>query len=233
MKNAGSSRRNTAAGAVYPALRINDGYRMTAVEVDENGAPTGKSAALWPLPRVFWGPGNVNGWTLEPGEQRVDTLFVTRYIRFDEPGQYRLRVVNVDRHTGTAYSSGETIITLRQPTPEQARQVYEEMKRAPREAYRDSDMTILSGAADFETMHQPVYLEVLKTSHPATTWTHCRRWSGWNGGGQRRPRRPGRARAMDEQNWEFAPGLLRASEREPAVPELVRRGERRLGQTAS
>jgi hypothetical protein len=59
------------------------------------------------------------------------------------------------------YSSGETFLTLNEPTPQQAHTVFSRMKLAPREAYDDQKMAFLKDAADFETMHQAVYLPVL------------------------------------------------------------------------
>lgn len=172
MKNVGIAPAPYARGAIYPTLRLNDAYRMTAIPVDENGSPIGEAVPQWPKPQDFGGAYSLRPPTIDPGDRRVDTLFVTRYLRFDEPGRYRLTVENVGNHfngtivsghfSGTALSAGETIITLKQPTPEQARQVYEAKKLAPREAYRDGPMKFVAGAADFETMHQPVYLEVLR-----------------------------------------------------------------------
>jgi hypothetical protein len=70
---------------------------------------------------------------------------------------------DVDRfNPKKVYSSGEGYIVLKEPTPQQARQIFEQMKRAPRRAYDDSTMSFLPEAADFQAMHQPAYLPILK-----------------------------------------------------------------------
>src|SRR5262249_31109085 len=79
-----------------------------------------------------------------------------------EPGKYLLRIENFYPSEKKVFSVGETVITLKQPTPEEARGVYERMKKAPREAYDGNRMTFLGDAADFETMYHPVYLPILR-----------------------------------------------------------------------
>jgi beta-lactamase regulating signal transducer with metallopeptidase domain/WD40 repeat protein/HEAT repeat protein len=160
MTNQGDVDAPIAKGGFYSDLRINDGFRMSAVQVDENGKPIARPVANWPMPQNQGGP--VGGFQLKPGEKYSTTLFVTRYLRFVEPGRYRLRAENVDRlEPSTVYSTGETFLTLKQPTPDEARGVFERMKKAPRQAYDDNAMKFLPDAADFEAMHQPVYLSVL------------------------------------------------------------------------
>ncbi len=163
MTNDGMEEAPYGKGGFYPDLRINDGFRMSAVKVDENGKPIGEPVTTWPMPQNFGGP--VGGFKLKPGEKFSTTLFVTRYLKFLEPGRYRLRVENVNRleeEPKNSYSSGETYLTLKQPTPEEARRVFEQMKQAPQQAYDDNAMTFLPGAADFQAMHQPIYLPILK-----------------------------------------------------------------------
>jgi beta-lactamase regulating signal transducer with metallopeptidase domain len=148
-------------GGLYPDLRINDGFRMSAVRVDESGKPVGGPVANWPMPHNEGG--KAGGFQLTPGETYSTTLFVTRYLRFQESGRYRLRVENLDRlNPSTVYSTGETMITLRQPTFEEARGVFERMKKAPRQAYDDNAMKFLADAADFQAMHHIVYLPILQ-----------------------------------------------------------------------
>ena len=147
-------------GAFFPTLRMNDGFRMSAVKVDETGKALGPPVDQWPFPENFGGP--VGGFTLKPDECRTTTLFVTRYIRFLEPGRYRLQIENQDRGQQAVHAAGETLLTLKQPSLEEARGVYRAMKRAPRKAYDDNAMKFLRDAADFETMHQSIYLAVLK-----------------------------------------------------------------------
>jgi hypothetical protein len=160
MTNVGQEPVPYESGAIYPTLRINDGYRLTAVRVDENDKAIGEPVRNWTPPEYHGGPlGNA---TLKPGERHRTTLFVTRIVKFADPGRYRLRIENIDRHQQAVYSAGETILTLLAPTPEQARGVYLKMKQAPRDAYDDGQMQFSGDAADFETMHQPVYLPILR-----------------------------------------------------------------------
>ena len=160
MTNPGQQPLPYGRGAYYPALRWNDGFRMSAVKIDETGKPIGKPVANWPAPENHGGP--VGSWELKPGEKYTESLFVTRVVRFMEPGRYRLRIENVSRDNQTVFSAGEAILTFKAPTVAQARDVYEAMKRAPRNAYDDNAMKFLVGAADFETMHQPVYVPILR-----------------------------------------------------------------------
>ncbi len=163
MTNDGTEEAPYGKGGFYPDLRINDGFRMSAVKVDESGKPIGEPVGTWPMPQNFGG--KVGGFKLKPGEKFSTTLFVTRYLQFLEPGRYRLRVSNVDRlehEPKSSYSSGETYLALKQPTLEEARRVFELMKQAPRTAYDDNAMKFLQEAVDFQAMHQPVYLPILK-----------------------------------------------------------------------
>lgn len=165
MTNHGPEEAEYGKGGFYPDLRINDGFRMLAVKVSEKGQPIGEPVETWPMPQNFGG--RVGGFKLKPNETYSTTLFVTRYLKFLEPGRYRLRVSNVDRledQPKSSYSSGETILVLKQPTAVEAREVFERMKRAPRQAYDDNAMKFLPDAADFQAMIQPIYLPILSES---------------------------------------------------------------------
>ncbi len=162
MTNQGTEEAPFGKGGSYPDLRINDGFRMSAVKIDEKGRPIGKPVGTWPMPQNFGGP--VGGFKLKPNETYSTSLFVTRYLRFLEPGRYRLQVSNVDRleeHPKSFYSSGETTLILKQPTAVEAFGVFERMKKAPRQAYDNNTMKFLPEAADFQAMIQPIYLPVL------------------------------------------------------------------------
>jgi hypothetical protein len=161
MINKGKEPASYGGGSFYPTLRIAEAFRISAVMVDENGKAVGEPVVNWPMPQDFGGP--MSNWKLEPGETNSTTLFVTRYVRFREPGRYRLKIENVDKFNNkTVHAIGETFVTLKQPTAEQARSVYQRMKQAPRKAWDDGRSRFLGDAADFETMHQPIYLLVLK-----------------------------------------------------------------------
>ena len=149
-------------GGYFPDLRINDGFRMSAIKVDENGKPIGNAVAALPMPDQYGG--KAGGFELKPSEKDSATLFVTRYLRFLEAGRYRLRIENIDRldADGRPYSAGETHVTLKQPSPKQARRVFEQMKQASQQAYDDNAMKFLPGVADFQAMIQPIYLPILR-----------------------------------------------------------------------
>ncbi|MGE5191939.1 MAG: M56 family metallopeptidase [Deltaproteobacteria bacterium] len=160
MTNTGTQPMPYGRGAYFPDLRWNDGFRLSAVRIDDKGKAIGKPVANWRAPESHGGP--TGRWMLDPGKHCSETLFVTRVVRFMEPGRYRLRIENVGRDDQTVFCAGETILTLKAPTAEQARVVYEAMKHAPRKAYDDNAMKFLGDVADFETMHQPVYLPILR-----------------------------------------------------------------------
>lgn len=161
MTNTADSEASYGRGGFYPDLRINDGFQMSAVKVDENGRPLAGPVANWPMPENSGG--KAGNFKLKPGEIYSTTLFVTRYLRFLEPGRYRLRIRNIDRlDPDTVYSTAEAYLTMKQPTQEEARGVFERMKQFPREAYDSNAMKFLRDAADFQAIHQPFYLPVLK-----------------------------------------------------------------------
>ncbi|MBL4883351.1 MAG: M56 family metallopeptidase, partial [Planctomycetaceae bacterium] len=159
MKNIGNKIAPYDKGGFYTGFRTNSEFPMTAVQIDDAGKPIGKPVALFEQPQDMGGM--VSNWKLKPGESHSTVLFVTRVLRFSQPGRYRLQIKNVHAGTTVAYSSGETIITLKQPTTKQARSVYEQKKLAPRKSWDDNKSTFLKDAADFTTMYQPVYLPVL------------------------------------------------------------------------
>ena len=161
MKNIGNKPARFIREGYYPDLRLSKEFRLFAFRFDEQGKPSEKPEANWPMPPNEGGLRDLFGPFLQPGESRSTTLFVTRYIRFFKPGKYQLQIENFVPHDKTVYSVGRTTVSLKQPTPEEARQVYEKMKRAPRKAYDNNAMQFLAGAADFETMYQPVYLPIL------------------------------------------------------------------------
>ena len=96
-----------------------------------------------------------------PDETQSRILFVTRYLRFLEPGRYRLRIENTHRNNRLVYSQGETILTLKQPTPAEARAVDERTER-PAHGLEHNEMRFIPEAADFEAICQPVYLPILQ-----------------------------------------------------------------------
>src|SRR5262249_7095521 len=63
MTNPGQQPVPYGRGAHYPDLRWNDGFRMSAVRIDDKGKPIGKPVANWPAPENHGGP--VGNWELK------------------------------------------------------------------------------------------------------------------------------------------------------------------------
>ena len=164
MTNMTSNPAEYGKGAFFSNLRYNDGFRISAVKVDADGRPgnrDGIPVKSWPKPDNDGG--KRGGFSLAAGEKYSTNLFVTRHLRFQDEGIYRLKIENVDRlDPSIVYSVAETQITLRMPTPDQARGIFLKMKKANRQAYDDNAMNFLLDAADFQSMLQPAYLPILK-----------------------------------------------------------------------
>jgi HEAT repeat protein len=160
LENTGKEPVRYEKGGFFPTLRRNDGYRVTAKLLDDQGRPTGESAPAIPEPANFGGP--VTHWELPPGGVYEQTLYLPRYLRFEKPGRYRVRVANVIRlEPEKELSAGETTLTLKQPTLAQARAVYQRMKQLPAGPVAGSGERSDTEIADFEALLQPVYLKIL------------------------------------------------------------------------
>jgi HEAT repeat protein len=160
LENAGTEPVRYEKGGFYPALRRNDGYRITAALLDDKGRPTGESAPVIPGPANFGGP--VTHWELAPGGVYEQTLYLPRYLRFEKPGRYRIRVANVVRlEPEKELSAGETTITLKLPTTAEALAVYRRMKLLPAGPVAGPGERTDTEIADFEALRHPVYLPIL------------------------------------------------------------------------
>ncbi len=100
---------------------------------------------------------------VKPGETYYATLPLTRYCRFEKPGVYTIRAVHdLGWHVTDERKLpvGETKIKLVTPTPQQARQVVEEMYKLP----KGPNGTVGQKSrpyADFTALWYPVYLPIL------------------------------------------------------------------------
>ena len=160
LENPGTEPLPYEKGGFYPGLRRNDGYTITAVPVDQNGKQIGPPLEGIPKPQNFGGPDSA--WTLKPGEAYEQTLYLPRYLRLDKPGRYRVRIVNGDRMDAERrFATGLTTITLKLPSPQEARAVYQRMKKLPREPVAGISERRDRVIADFEAMLHPVYLPIL------------------------------------------------------------------------
>jgi len=160
LENVGKESIRYEPGGFSPASRLNDAYRVTAVPVDNDGKPIGQPLESWPGSTNAEGP--MISWGFEPGKVSQQTLYLPRYVRFDKPGWYLIRIVNHPRgDLRTEFSASETTITLRVPTPEQAREIYQAMKKLPREPVAGIGERRDQIIADFEALIHPVYLPIL------------------------------------------------------------------------
>lgn len=170
LENVGREPLRSEKGGHYPTLRRNDGYAITMTPIDAEGKEIGKPLEPVPEPENLGGP--ETQWELKPGEVYQQTLYLPRYVRLDQPGRYRLRVVNRDRLAGLTsrgrpsakevFSVGETTIALRAPTPQEAREVYERMKKLPQGPVAGIGERRDQPIADFEALIHPVYLPMLR-----------------------------------------------------------------------
>jgi beta-lactamase regulating signal transducer with metallopeptidase domain/HEAT repeat protein len=160
LENAGKEPVRYDKGGFYPELRRNDGYRVTAALLDEKGRPTGELAPAIPEPANHGGP--VTHWTLAPGGVYEQTLYLPRYLRFQKPGRYRVRISNVVRlNPQQELSAGEVTLTLKLPTPAEARAVYQRMKKLPAGPVAGIGERSDTEIQDFQALLHPIYLTVL------------------------------------------------------------------------
>ncbi len=160
LENTGKAPVRYEIGAFYPMLRRNDGYRISAVLLDDNGQPSTQSAPAIPGPENRGG--RITHWELLPGQIHQHTLYLPRYFRFEKPGKYRIRIANVARlDPDKEFSAAEITLTLKLPTAKEARAVYERMKKLPDEPVAGIENAFDTEIADFEALHQPIYLPIL------------------------------------------------------------------------
>jgi beta-lactamase regulating signal transducer with metallopeptidase domain/HEAT repeat protein len=160
LENTGKEAVRYEKGGFFPELRRNDGYRVSAVLLDKQGRPTGEAAPAIPEPPNFGGP--VTHWELPPGKVYEQTLYLPRYLRFEKPGRYRIRVANVVRLEPTQeLSAGEMTLTVKLPTPAEARAIYQKVKKLPAVPVAASGERSDTEIRDFQALLHPVYLPVL------------------------------------------------------------------------
>jgi hypothetical protein len=160
LENTGNVPLHYEKGASYPTLRRNDGYRISAVLLDDKGQPSGEMAPAIPGPSHHGGP--ITDWELMPGKGYEQTLYLPRYLRVEKPGTYRIRIANVERmDPDKVLSAAEITLTLKMPTAKEARAIYERMKKLPDGPVAEIGEALDTEIADFEALHQPIYLPIL------------------------------------------------------------------------
>ena len=102
--------------------------------------------------------------TLKPGEKWFQTLSLIRYCRFDAPGKYLVRTKHDLGWRSTPdhpLPVAQAHIELKMPSPDQARNILEEMELAPQNQGVLTGQKNLQPQVDFSAMRYPVYLPFL------------------------------------------------------------------------
>src|SRR5262249_40146930 len=89
---------------------------------------------------------------IQPGKKHSETVSLLRYLRFQNPGTYKIRVSHDLGWTATderKHPVAEATIKLQRPTPEQARRLVEDLYTQGKDA------------VDFHMLSDPVYLQIL------------------------------------------------------------------------
>ena len=100
---------------------------------------------------------------LKPGERVYWSLPLIRYCLFDKPGRYTLKIRHDFGWTETPkrkYPVGEIGLTLKMPTPAQARRVLQEMDTPPTPSRGWGEKS--APYADFSALRYSVYLPLLR-----------------------------------------------------------------------
>jgi len=133
--------------------------RFTVTATDEAGKVVEDPD---PSPRCMGGFGGPR--ILKPGEKSVSSLPLMRYCAIAKPGIYTIRATHDFgwQEGERKRPVGETKITFRMPTPQQAEQIVNEMGKM-----RTSSNAFVgkrsSPYADFSCLRHPVYLALLKS----------------------------------------------------------------------
>lgn len=156
IENTGGPAFSVGVGGDYRGGTRAGRFKITATDAQ------GKTVAD-PAP-VQWNMGGLSpNSSLTNGAQWFENLWLARYCLFEEPGVYTVRVFH-DLGWGPKQAEDPreltTPITLRRPTPEQARQVVDAMFAALK--YGGPTWGKKSEPeADFSVLRDPVYLPVL------------------------------------------------------------------------
>ena len=156
IENTGEPAFSVEVGGDYRGGTRANRFKITARSVA--GQPVGDPAP------VQWNMGGLSPNTsLTNGAQWFEQVWLARYCLFEEPGSYTVRVFH-DLGWGERQALDPrevtTTITLRRPTPEQARKVVEGMFSALK--YGGPTWGKKSEPqADFSVLRDPVYLPVL------------------------------------------------------------------------
>lgn len=147
---------NIDIGGDYRAASRPLRYRVTAT--DEDGERVAD-----PDPTRFFLGGISSRPEIKPGDRWVNSLALLRYCKFAKPGRYKIRVehdLGWKEEEGRKRPLGETTITLKMPTEQQAEQLvaqYEKMKVDDGFTWGEKR----SPYPDFATLRLPIYLKPL------------------------------------------------------------------------
>lgn len=132
--------------------------RFSVVATDENGQEVPD-----PNPVSFCMGGISHSPSAKPGAKHYESLTLLRYLRFEKPGVFRVRVshgLGWTETKGRKIPVPEATLKLVLPTVEQARRVVEEMYRLPKDHGGTSGVK-REPFADFSALAYPVYLPLL------------------------------------------------------------------------
>jgi len=129
-------------------------FKVTATDADGN-------LVRDPDPSPFCLGGLMGGDEIRPGGKYSFCVPLVRFCRFEKPGVYTIRAfhdLGWGKETDHDVRWAAAKLTARLPTPEQARQVLEEMERL---AASKTQVNKRGHYADFSALRHPVYLPLL------------------------------------------------------------------------
>jgi hypothetical protein len=156
VENAGDKPFAISVGGDYRGASRELRYHVKAT--DASGKPVAD-----PYPSTFNMGGLVGAVTLKPGEKFTRTLPLVRYLRFDGPGNYAISAwhdLGWKETSERRLPVGHMTLTLRMPTPEQARGILDGMERLPEDPSASQGQRSRP-FQDFAALRYPVYLPFL------------------------------------------------------------------------
>lgn len=156
LENVGDKPFSYSYGGDYRGGSRSARFKVSAI------APDGQPAAD-PDPSGFNEGGLGQTPVLKPGQRVYWSLPLIRYCRLDKPGRYTLKIRHDFGWTETPqrkYPVGKIGLTLKMPTPAQARQVLREMDTSPLASPGWGEKA--APYPDFSALRYPVYLPLLR-----------------------------------------------------------------------
>jgi hypothetical protein len=155
IKNIGKPFRVSWGGDYRMAVRP-DRFRVKAI------GPDGKIARD-PYPGSMSMGGIMGGGTIAPGDIEELSVPIARYCLFEKPGKYTITVSHDLGWTpGVSTPSAITEILIKEPTPEDAERIIQQMEKRLKSAGEDFRRKMATQEqSDFAVMRHPAYLQPL------------------------------------------------------------------------